>query len=423
MEKFIEYLYSKFLLCSSVSIDSRTVAEGALFFGLNGPNFKGSKYAAAALEKGASFAVIDDPDEANDPKIIYCEDPLKGLQDLAKFHRAFYKKPLIALTGSNGKTTTKELMFRVLSKKYITHATKGNLNNRIGVPLTLLGITPQTQMVIIEMGANHVGEINELCQMAQPTHGLITNIGYAHTATFGGFEGVIRGKSELFEYLRTSHGLPFINIEDKVLANMAKRFKEKITYPSTDMVFVAAQPMVSYERAEVTYQTHLLGAYNYMNLAAAYAVGTYFEVEEESIIDAVNNYQSDNMRSQLLLKGTNQILLDAYNANPDSMRVALRSLESFEGDKVAILGDMNELEDSEAEHFQLLQEADQMGLRMIITVGPQMALIKGRFPEVKWFGTATEVTHFVREMSFEHTAVLIKASRSIELEVVVSSFN
>ena len=423
MEKFIEYLYSKFLLCSSVSIDSRTVAEGALFFGLNGPNFKGSKYAAAALEKGASFAVIDDPDEANDTKIIYCEDPLKGLQDLAKFHRAFYKKPLIALTGSNGKTTTKELMFRVLSKKYITHATKGNLNNHIGVPLTLLGITPQTQMVIIEMGANHVGEINELCQMAQPTHGLITNIGYAHTATFGGFEGVIRGKSELFEYLRTSHGLPFINIEDKVLANMAKRFKEKITYPSTDMVFVAAQPMVSYERAEVTYQTHLLGAYNYMNLAAAYAVGTYFEVEEESIIDAVNNYQSDNMRSQLLLKGTNQILLDAYNANPDSMRVALRSLESFEGDKVAILGDMNELEDSEAEHFQLLQEADQMGLRMIITVGPQMALIKGRFPEVKWFGTATEVTHFVREMSFEHTAVLIKASRSIELELVVSSFN
>ena len=423
MEKFIEYLYSKFLLCSSVSIDSRTVAEGALFFGLNGPNFKGSKYAAAALEKGASFAVIDDPDEANDPKIIYCEDPLKGLQDLAKFHRAFYKKPLIALTGSNGKTTTKELMFRVLSKKYITHATKGNLNNHIGVPLTLLGITPQTQMVIIEMGANHVGEINELCQMAQPTHGLITNIGYAHTATFGGFEGVIRGKSELFEYLRTSHGLPFINIEDKVLANMTKRFKEKITYPSTDMVFVAAQPMVSYERAEVTYQTHLLGAYNYMNLAAAYAVGIYFEVEEESIIDAVNNYQSDNMRSQLLLKGTNQILLDAYNANPDSMRVALRSLESFEGDKVAILGDMNELEDSEAEHFQLLQEADQMGLRMIITVGPQMALIKGRFPEVKWFGTATEVTHFVREMSFEHTAVLIKASRSIELELVVSSFN
>ena len=423
MEKFIEYLYSKFLLCSSVSIDSRTVAEGALFFGLNGPNFKGSKYAAAALEKGASFAVIDDPDEANDPKIIYCEDPLKGLQDLAKFHRAFYKKPLIALTGSNGKTTTKELMFRVLSKKYITHATKGNLNNHIGVPLTLLGITPQTQMVIIEMGANHVGEINELCQMAQPTHGLITNIGYAHTATFGGFEGVIRGKSELFEYLRTSHGLPFINIEDKVLANMAKRFKEKITYPSTDMVFVAAQPMVSYERAEVTYQTHLLGAYNYMNLAAAYAVGIYFEVEEESIIDAVNNYQSDNMRSQLLLKGTNQILLDAYNANPDSMRVALRSLESFEGDKVAILGDMNELEDSEAEHFQLLQEADQMGLRMIITVGPQMALIKGRFPEVRWFGTATEVTHFVREMSFEHTAVLIKASRSIELELVVSSFN
>ena len=204
---------------------------------------------------------------------------------------------------------------------------------------------------------------------------------------------------------------------------MTKRFKEKITYPHTDMVFVAAQPMVSYERAEVTHQTHLLGAYNYMNLAAAYAIGTYFEVKEESIIDAVNNYQSDNMRSQLLLKGTNQILLDAYNANPDSMRVALRSLESFEGDKVAILGDMNELEDSEAAHFQLLQEADQLGLTMIITVGPQMALIKGCFPEVKWFGTATEVTHFIRKMSFEHTAVLIKGSRSIELELVVPSFN
>ena len=189
------------------------------------------------------------------------------------------------------------------------------------------------------------------------------------------------------------------------------------------MKFVAAQPMMSYERAEVTHQTHLLGAYNYMNLAAVLAVGTYFKVEEELLLDAVNNYQSDNMRSQLLLKGSNQILLDAYNANPDSMRVALNSLDAFEGDKVAILGDMNELEDSEAVHLQLLQEADQLGLKMIIIVGPQMALIKDRFPEVKWFGTATEVAHFVREMSFEHTAVLIKASRSIELEMVVSSFN
>ena len=423
MEKFIEYLYSKFLLCESVSIDSRTVSEGALFFGLNGPNFKGSRYASAALDKGAFFAVIDDSDYTDDPRIIYCENTLKALQTLATFHRSFYKNPLIALTGSNGKTTTKELILRVLSKKYITHATKGNLNNHIGVPLTLLGITPQTEMAIIEMGANHVGEINELCQMAQPTHGLITNIGYAHTASFGGFEGVVRGKSELFEYLRTSHGLPFINTADKVLANMIKRFEEKILYPSVDMEFVNAQPMVSYSMSEVTHQTHLLGAYNYMNIAAAYAVGTYFKVDLESLFEAVNNYQPDNMRSQFLLKGSNQILLDAYNANPDSMRVALSSLESFEGDKFAILGDMNELEESQAAHLQLLQEVDLLELKMVIIVGPQMALVKNHFPEIKWFATAKDVAQFIRYLSFEHSTILIKGSRSIKLESVLSAFN
>tara|TARA_X000001036_G_C20681334_1_gene806005 strand:- start:768 stop:2039 length:1272 start_codon:yes stop_codon:yes gene_type:complete len=423
MEKFIEYLYSKFLLCESVSIDSRTVSEGALFFGLNGPNFKGSRYASAALDKGAFFAVIDDSDYTDDPRIIYCENTLKALQTLATFHRSFYKNPLIALTGSNGKTTTKELILRALSKKYITHATKGNLNNHIGVPLTLLGITPQTEMAIIEMGANHVGEINELCQMAQPTHGLITNIGYAHTASFGGFEGVVRGKSELFEYLRTSHGLPFINTVDKVLANMIKRFEEKILYPSVDMEFVNAQPMVSYSMSEVTHQTHLLGAYNYMNIAAAYAVGTYFKVDLESLFEAVNNYQPDNMRSQFLLKGSNQILLDAYNANPDSMRVALSSLESFEGDKFAILGDMNELEESQAAHLQLLQEVDLLELKMVIIVGPQMALVKNHFPEIKWFATAKDVAQFIRYLSFEHSTILIKGSRSIKLESVLSAFN
>ncbi|MAJ52312.1 MAG: UDP-N-acetylmuramoyl-tripeptide--D-alanyl-D-alanine ligase [Flammeovirgaceae bacterium] len=423
MEKFIEYLYSKFLLCESVSIDSRTVSEGALFFGLNGPNFKGSRYASAALDKGAFFAVIDDSDYTDDPRIIYCENTLKALQTLATFHRSFYKNPLIALTGSNGKTTTKELILRALSKKYITHATKGNLNNHIGVPLTLLGITPQTEMAIIEMGANHVGEINELCQMAQPTHGLITNIGYAHTASFGGFEGVVRGKSELFEYLRTSHGLPFINTVDKVLANMIKRFEEKILYPSVDMEFVNAQPMVSYSMSKVTHQTHLLGAYNYMNIAAAYAVGTYFKVDSESLFEAVNNYQPDNMRSQFLLKGSNQILLDAYNANPDSMRVALSSLESFEGDKFAILGDMNELEESQAAHLQLLQEVDLLELKMVIIVGPQMALVKNHFPEIKWFATAKDVAQFIRYLSFEHSTILIKGSRSIKLESVLSAFN
>ena len=423
MEKFIKYLYSKFLLCESVSIDSRTASEGSLFFGLNGPNFNGSRYASAALGRGASFAVIDDPHDFKDPRIIYCEDTLKALQCLATFHRSFYKNPLIALTGSNGKTTTKELMFRALSKKYITHATFGNLNNHIGVPLTLLGITPETEMVIIEMGANHVGEINELCQMTKPTHGLITNIGHAHTATFGGFEGVVRGKCELFDYLRLNRGMPFINAEDIVLENLIKRFENKVVYPSLDIKFVAARPTVFYKMAEVTYQTHLIGVYNYINIAAAYAVGAYFKVEKKSLLEAINNYQPDNMRSQLLLNGSNRILLDAYNANPDSMRVALNSLESFMGDKIAILGDMNELEDSEIEHLQLLQEVDLLKLTMVIIVGPQMALIKRYFPKIKWFATSTEVAQFIRGLSFEDKTILIKGSRSIELERVVSSFN
>ena len=423
MEKFIEYLYSKFLLCESVSIDSRTVSEGSLFFGLNGPNFNGSQYALDALDKGASFAVIDDLHDFKDPRIIYCEDTLKALQSLATFHRSFYKNPLIALTGSNGKTTTKELMYRTLSKKYITHATFGNLNNHIGVPLTLLGITPQTEMVIIEMGANHVGEINELCHMSQPTHGLITNIGHAHTATFGGFDGVVRGKSELFDYLRINQGMPFINKEDKVLENMIKSFENKVVYPSVDIKFVAAKPMVFYKMAEVTHQTHLFGAYNYINIAAAYAVGTYFKVEKKLLTEEINSYQPDNMRSQLLLHGSNRILLDAYNANPDSMRVALNSLKSFSGDKIAILGDMNELKDSEVKHLQLLQEVDMLKLKMVIIVGPQMALIERYFPKIKWFATSKEVAQFITGLSFEHTTILIKGSRSIELERVVSSFN
>ena len=422
MENFKEFLYSKFLQSTGVSIDTRTLSQGAFFFGINGPNFKGAKYAAHALSKGASYAIIDDPEFVNDERIIFCENTLLALQELARFHRNLFQKPVIALTGSNGKTTTKELINRVLQKKYITKATRGNLNNYLGVPLTLLDIGPQVEVAIIEMGANHIGEIAELCAIAKPTHGLITNIGHAHTATFGGIEGVIRGKSELFEHLRATAGTPFINIDDLVLSNMAKRFDKKITYPSDELAFLSAEPMVHYSFNGTLHKTNLMGAYNYSNIAAAYSIGRHFEVDQEAILSAIDSYIPDNMRSQYVKKGTNQLILDAYNANPDSMRVALKNLAGFKGKKVAILGDMNELENPEEAHINLLKEANEISLEMLLLVGVQMHKAKEIALDAIWFASVADAAAFLNNRSIENSTVLIKASRSMKLEELIDSF-
>lgn len=419
MGDFIEFLYSRFLLSDGVSIDTRTIQKGNLFFAISGPNFNANQFAKEALEKGASYAVVDDKKFVKDDRIIFAEDCLAALQNLAMFHRSRFKRPVIGITGSNGKTTTKELITRVLSEKYVVHATKGNYNNHIGVPLTLLHIHPQVEIAIIEMGANHVGEIAQLCQFAQPTHGLITNIGRAHTETFGGIEGVIRGKSELFDYLRKNNGKPFINTTDSVLSNMAKRFDAAVTYPQKDFKLKESSPFLHISLNGDERETQVIGRYNFINMAAAVAVGRFFEVEEGKILDALSIYEPDNSRSQIIKRGNTTIILDAYNANPDSMKAALDNLAEQKGNTLAILGDMNELENSNSHHMEILSHAKRAGIKRVLTVGQKFGWVAD--PEFH-FKTKEDLVQYLKSIDIKGSTVLLKASRSIKLESILNSF-
>ncbi|RED99566.1 UDP-N-acetylmuramoyl-tripeptide--D-alanyl-D-alanine ligase [Marinoscillum furvescens] len=421
MENFIEYLYSKFLQSDGVSIDTRTIEQDNLFFALKGPNFDANKYASQALEKGAAFAVVDDEQYATDPRIILAEDCEKALQDLAIFHRSRYKRKLLAITGSNGKTTTKELVNRVLSKKYITHATKGNLNNHLGVPLTLLHIHPQVEVAIIEMGANHVGEIAELCRMANPNYGLITNIGEAHTEYFGGIEGVLRGKSELFDHLRKTDGKPFINQQDHRLSNMAKRFDQPTLFPSADLQLISADPYIRIELAGEDIQTQLIGAYNFGNIAAAVAVGREFGVSDEQIAEAIAGYVPANQRSQVVEKNGLQLIVDCYNANPTSMQAAIENLAGMTGKKSVILGDMKEVENSATKHQELGQLVDSKGFDRVVFVGAEMEAAHQEVPHSVWYPDVVALERVWGTLAFEGT-VLLKASRSVGLDRLVERF-
>ncbi len=417
MRDFIEFLYSRFLLSDGVSIDTRTLKEGNLFFAISGPNFNANKFAMEALEKGASYAIVDDASYAKGDRVILAENALRALQALATFHRSRFKRPVIGITGSNGKTTTKELIDKLLAEKYVTHATKGNYNNHIGVPLTLLQIHPQVEIAIIEMGANHVGEIAQLCEYAQPTHGLITNIGRAHTETFGGIEGIIRGKSELFDYLRKSDGVPFVNTSDRVLGNMKKRFSHAVCFPPDDLQLIAHQPFLEVEFGQTQARTQLVGAYNLYNIGAAIAVGRAFDVEDEKIARALSSYLPDNARSQLIQKDTTTIILDAYNANPDSMIAAIENLGSTKGKRVAILGDMNELENSDESHREVLAKARAHKIDHIITVGQKIGRVEGADNH---FDEKEALIDYLGQQDFKETTVLLKASRSIKLETVLN---
>ena len=419
MGDFIEFLYSRFLLSDGVSIDTRTIEPNNLFFAISGPNFNANEFAEEALKKGAAYAVVDDESFVTDDRIILAVDALKAMQDLAAFHRARFKRPVLAITGSNGKTSTKELISCVLSEKYTVHATKGNYNNHIGVPLTLLHIHPQVEVAIIEMGANHVGEIAGYCEVARPSHGMITNIGRAHTETFGGIEGVIRGKSELFDFLRKSGGTPFINMDDSVLSNMSKRFDSPVLYPGKDLRLTSSQPYLTIALGGVEQTTNIIGRYNYSNIAAAVAVGRYFEVPDADILKAISSYESDNSRSQIIKKGSTTIIMDAYNANPDSMKVAVENLAEQKGDKVAILGDMNEVEDSNIQHAELLELCRKLGLN-VLTVGEKFSKVAD--PEFH-FESKELLEAALKKMDLSGSTVLLKASRSIKLETILKSIS
>lgn len=422
----IAALYQLYLQSGKVSTDTRQISPGCVFFALKGPTFNANAFAEEALQKGASYAVVDDANYAKGDRFVLVADALQCLQQLASHHRDQLKIPVIGLTGSNGKTTSKELLSAVLSKKYKTFATKGNLNNHIGVPLSVLSIDASYEMAVIEMGANHVGEIASLSAISKPTHGFITNIGKAHIGTFGGFENIIRGKSELYQHLINVNGKVFINSLNPILANMAKRFKEPIFYPAKGdyyhCEFVSADPFVKIKAEngeEITSQ--LVGSYNFENIAAALCIGKFFGVPETDGNAAVAAYTPGNMRSQKIEKGTNVIILDAYNANPSSMQAAIENLATMHAvKKVVIVGDMFELEDeAEAEHRALGRLLKSKNFNEVYLCGKLSRFAKEEFEGAKHFETKDALVAELKQNPLTGATILVKASRGIGLETIL----
>jgi UDP-N-acetylmuramoyl-tripeptide--D-alanyl-D-alanine ligase len=421
----IQDLYKRFVLSTGISTDTRKIEPGNIFFALKGPNFNANKFAQKALSEGASLSVVDEKEFAISPNTLLVKNVLHTLQDLANYHRHQLKIPVIGITGSNGKTTTKELIRAVLSEKYKCQATEGNLNNHIGVPLTILSLQQDTEIAIIEMGANKLGDINELCRIAEPTQGIITNIGKAHTEGFGSFEGVLRGKSELYHWLIQNNGTVFINSEDAILMNMSKRFEKPILYPGPGDYYhcnlIEANPWVTIEDEEKKIiKTQLIGRYNYQNIAAALCIGKYFEVNSGKASSAVAQYIPTNNRSQILSIGTNTIILDAYNANPDSMSAAIQNLSGMEGkNKVLILGDMFELGDlTEVEHRRIGELTLKESFDKVIFCGERMQYAHQGNRNSRYFKSRTELENYIESCIFEDSLILIKGSRGMALEVI-----
>ncbi|MES2746836.1 MAG: UDP-N-acetylmuramoyl-tripeptide--D-alanyl-D-alanine ligase [Bacteroidota bacterium] len=419
----IQEIHTLFLSCSNVVIDTRKIEANSLFVALKGERFDANTFAKEALEKGASYVIIDDKNYYIDSRTILVNDSLIALQELAKFHRHYLQLPIIALTGSNGKTTTKELINVVLSKKFITKATVGNLNNHIGVPLTLLSFTKATQIGIVEMGANHQKEIEFLCDIAQPDYGYITNFGKAHLEGFGGVEGVIKGKSEMYSYLKANLKTAFVNLDDNIQADKTNSI-ERITFSQIDekattfIKNVTANPFVTIEIEDVIITSHLIGLYNANNINAAITIGKHFKVANNDCKDAIESYVPDNNRSQLLTKGSNEIILDAYNANPSSMKVALENfLQLDKGNKFIIIGDMFELgEESLSEHKSIIDSLVNATTVKCCFVGFDFYTNKVEKSHFHFFKTFDNFSAFLKSTKIENSIILIKGSRGMALE-------
>ena len=423
-----DQLYQLFRESKGVSTDSRTVKKGELFFALWGQNFNGNKYAAEALEKGASFAVIDDPIYETE-KTILVDDCLFELQALAAHYRKELKAPVLAVTGTNGKTTTKELIAAVISGKFRIHYTKGNLNNEIGLPLTILSAPPDTEMMILEMGANHLREIRTLCNIARPDYGIITNVGIAHIEGFGSFEGVLKAKTELYEYLRKVNGIAIYNDHDPVLTEkIYKMVNRAVPYSdptgielniesiSSEMNLVVK---VKYHKASYDIQTHLFGSYNLENIRAAIATGLFLGVEMDHIAEAIRKYQPGNNRSQVKSTSDNTVICDSYNANPTSMMLALNSFSQLGSiKKILVLGDMLELgEKSDEEHLKLLNHIKLMKTDKVLLVGHHFQKASSGF-EFKAFIDVDELSDYLKAEPIKGALILIKGSRRMTLEKI-----
>jgi UDP-N-acetylmuramoyl-tripeptide--D-alanyl-D-alanine ligase len=412
----IKALYDIFLQSAGVCTDTRTLKKNQLFFALKGENFDGNRFALQALEKGASYAVAEEDLQADDPRLIKVPDTLEALKALAAYHRRQLRIPVIGLTGTNGKTTTKELIKTALGAAYRVSATEGNLNNEIGVPLTVLKIGPRAQIAIVEMGASHPEDLKPLLAVAQPNLGLITNVGKAHLEGFGSYEGVKHAKGLLYDYLKEHDGVVFANADDPVLQEMlAQRGLEAIGY-SKEGVKVKADPFLKMEWEDATLQTQLVGAYNAANVLAALKLAWYFDVPREDALQAIASYVPSNNRSQLVKTQKNTLIVDAYNANPSSMAVALDNLALMKGRKVALLGDMKELgADAAAEHDRIVARLEGMEAYL---VGEEFTRAAAGKP-YKTFAKSEDLAKYLEEHPLEGCTILLKGSHSIQMEKVI----
>lgn len=424
----LETLYDLYLQHPYVTTDSRNIPAGSLFFALKGASFNGNQFAAQALVAGSRYAIVDEAEAVTDERCLLVDNVLETLQSLAKHHRKACGIPVIGITGTNGKTTTKELMAAILGRRYNLLYTHGNLNNHIGVPLTLLRLTKKHQLAVIEMGANHPGEIKELCEIADPDFGLITNVGMAHLEGFGSFEGVLRTKGELYDYLRTKGGRIFINRENPYLESIARDI-EHIPYATSPgyplwgealscSPFLKLRWFKHYSDRGQEASTHLIGSYNLENVLAAICVGLHFEVSDAAIVEALEHYTPSNNRSQFQKTEQNNLIIDAYNANPTSMAAALRNFSDYDAPhKAVILGSMKELGNvSEEEHKRLAFHMAEANFDRVFLIGEEFKVANSDYP---LFTDADHFIDYLREQPLEGYTILIKGSRGNHLESIV----
>jgi UDP-N-acetylmuramoyl-tripeptide--D-alanyl-D-alanine ligase len=422
----IESIYAIFLAHPSIVTDTRKLQQGDIFVALKGPNFNGNLYAEKAFCMGAAYCICDEEAAYKNEKIILVDDALQTLQALAKYHRQKFHIPFIGITGSNGKTTTKELIHAVLSKKYTCTTTVGNLNNHIGVPLTLLTVTAKTEIAIIEMGANHLHEIASYCEYAMPTYGLITNCGKAHLEGFGSEAGVKKGKGELYDYIKKTKGTLFVNTDYAYLNEMAVGIDKIISYGTSNATYVGIEKeSTDFLAVEIKngaaigcIQTQLAGNYNVPNVMSAVCIGKTFEVADADIKNALEEYTPTNSRSQIIKKDSNTILLDAYNANPSSMKVAIENFAKMQGEnKIVVLGGMKELgNDSVQEHTAIIHLLQKYTWQKVILAGEDYTNIPDGFLH---FNTSDEVAVWFKTQDWVNTTMLIKGSRGMAMEKIL----